>query len=389
MRDDLIGFVLGALDADEHEQIRRNVEQDRELQRQLQLVQRCLQPLAGLRDDQEAPPRGLAARTCQKLLLVSDETVEPGPGAPAGPTWIALAAQLEAAQLEDVSSLETPRSEIADSDSAVSEPSGASPWGSDRLGSEGEYRSWTMADFVVAAGVCLAASCLFFPALINSRWHSQVAGCQNNFRQLGTALIDYSMGTDGYFPAIPPAGNLSFSGVFAAKLTAKGLAPDRRVFLCPAKGNTVTVLEIPPLSDIAAAQGPRLVNLHRTMGGDYAYTLGYVKQGHLYGIRNRGRENVAILADAPLENLRNVSIGTHGRGQNVLYEDGHLGYQVSRRRPGVPHDDIFFNDQGQVSAGLHADDAVLGASHVSPFPTVEPGELNRVNSTVVDSADRR
>ena len=45
MRDDLIGFVLGALDADEHDTIRRKVEQDQELQRQVEGVERCLRPL--------------------------------------------------------------------------------------------------------------------------------------------------------------------------------------------------------------------------------------------------------------------------------------------------------------------------------------------------------
>ena len=75
MRDDLIGFVLGALEPDEHEAIRQRAEQDRDLQRQVQFVERCLQPLALMRDD-VSPPEGLAARTCQQLLAVSAERAE-------------------------------------------------------------------------------------------------------------------------------------------------------------------------------------------------------------------------------------------------------------------------------------------------------------------------
>lgn len=350
MRDDLIGFVLGALDADEHEQIRRKVEQDGQLQQQVQQVQQCLQPLAGLRCDYD-PPAGLAARTCDHLLALSGDLRRAGDVQGASP----LRADLSAAPGTRSNPVERGSSGL---------------WGSEVPAGFGVGRAWTLADFVVAAGVCLAASCLFFPALINSRYHSQLAGCQRNLQGLGQSLISYSDLTDGYFPAIPPSGNLSFAGVFAPKLAAKGLAPDRRVFLCPAKESTV-VLRIPPLSEIAGAQGPQLVAFHRTMGGDYAYPLGFVHRGHLYGIRNQSRKNVPLLADAPIENLRNVSIGSHGRGQNVLFEDGRVAFLAQRQRPGAPQDDIFFNALGLAKAGVDRDDLVLGASYVSPLPVDE------------------
>jgi hypothetical protein len=336
MRDDLIGYLLGALDPDEHEQIRQKVELDAELQRKVQLVDRSLQPLAMVRDAVE-PPCGLAERTCQLLALTE-----------AGPCTEAKK------QLETILPVEVSRS----------------AWGADGGYAAQTARDWTMADFVVAAGICLAAACLFFPALANSRWHTQLAGCQDNMRQLGAALGDYSMTSGGYFPVIPPRGSLSYSGVYAAKLNAKGLVPDPRVLLCPAKGSTLLV-RIPPLQDIAAAQGPPLVVLHRTTGGDYAYTLGYFQRGHLYGIRNQGRWNYAILSDAPLENLRNASIGTHGRGQNVLFEDGHVRFLATRKRPGRRTDDLFFNDRGYIRAGLHAEDSVLAPSPISPLPVME------------------
>jgi prepilin-type processing-associated H-X9-DG protein len=196
-----------------------------------------------------------------------------------------------------------------------------------------------------------------------------MAGCQNNMRQLGTALIDYSQASGGYFPVIPPSGNLSFAGVYAPKLVAKGLVQDGQLLHCPAKESTL-VFKIPPLQDIAAAQGPHLVTLHRTMGGDYAYTLGFVRRGHLNGVRNQGHWNVAILADVPLENLRNRSIGTHGPGQNVLFADGHVRFLAKRRRPGTRDDDMFFNARGDILAGVNADDTVLAPSYVSPLPTV-------------------
>jgi prepilin-type processing-associated H-X9-DG protein len=338
MRDDLIGFVLGALDADEQASIQRRVEQDQELQRQVQWVERSLRPLAPLRTE-VPPPVGLAARTCECLLFgtraassfTTDEAVTPR--VPVSPASIAAA------------------------------------WGSERVEGYGEARQWTLADFVVAAGVCLAAACLFFPALSNSRYNMQLAGCQNNMRRLANSFALFSENSGGYFPVIPARGNASFAGAYAPMLATKGLIDDSRVTNCPSKGNTL-VLTL-TLNDIARAQGSQLVRLHRIAGGDYAYRFGYVHRGRLHGIRNRRDANTPILADAPLEHLRNAAITTHARGQNVLYADGHVVYQTARIRPGSQKDDLFYNDRGYVRAGLHANDSVLAPSPASPLPVVE------------------
>ncbi len=357
MRDDLIGFVLGALDAEEHDEIRRKVEHDYELKKQVELVERCLRPLAGLRETSEAPC-GLADRTCRAVFFMPGN-LRAGDDAEDHGAVPAVSSE----------ALPSPQTHLSTAAGAIT-PASRSPWGADRSDGAMDARRWTTADFVVAAGVCLAMSCLVFPAISNSRYNMQLANCQNNMRRLGQSMDDYSRVAGGYFPVIPPTGNLSFSGVYAPKLAAKGLVHDERVFLCPAKGSAV-VLKIPPLQDIAAAKGPRLVSLHRTMGGDYAYALGYLRKGQLHGIRNQGRWNVAILADAPLENLRNSVITTHSRGQNVLFADGHVRLVGTRSRPGSDGDDLFHNDRGFVRAGLHAEDFVLAPSYVSPLPAVD------------------
>ena len=194
---------------------------------------------------------GLAERVCQAVDFVAG-----GESADAGP----------AGRRHDVSSFDGGDLDRSPSDEQASQaawqadpwvtPRETPPgWGADRLGDAMQARQWTTADFVVAAGVCLAMACLFFPALSNSRYNMQLASCQNNMRKLAQSFDDYSRVAGGYFPVVPPAGNLSFSGVYAPKLVAKGLVDDGRVFLCPAKGSTV-VLKFPPLQDIAAAQGP-------------------------------------------------------------------------------------------------------------------------------------
>ena len=171
MRDDLLGFVLGALDASEHEQIQRRLEQDAQLQQQLETVQRGLRPLRVAREP-VAPPAGLAARTCQ---LVGKIAGPPSGGAPAvTPLRRSTARGLSPARPE---------------------------W-------SGDARTWSVADFIVAAGVCLAAACMFFPAIVASRHHSQRTLCQRNLQQAGVALDTYSQ-LKGWFPTVPAKGNAS------------------------------------------------------------------------------------------------------------------------------------------------------------------------------------
>ena len=44
---------------------------------------------------------------------------------------------------------------------------------------------------VVAAGIFIAASLLFFPAMNQSRFAARLTGCKNNLRQVGLGLDMY------------------------------------------------------------------------------------------------------------------------------------------------------------------------------------------------------
>ncbi len=365
MQDDLIGFVVGALDVVEHQEIRQKIERDPRLQEQIQRIERCLHPLCRARES-VPPPSGLAERTCRQVAVLTGADCESGLGR------MVDSATDPAARLGTKTPSRPGGDFVSDQDR---EPTPISPaaagthsaqWGSNCLDSAPSQLSWTRADFFVAAGVCLAVACLFFPAIANSRHHAQLAACQNNMRQLGTAMLQFSQEQGGYFPVVPARGNYAAAGFYAPMLVEKGLINDGRVFLCPAKGSTVA-LQMPSLHEIAQAQGPKLVRIHHTMGGDYAYSIGFVENGRLQGIRNEGRKQYAILADAPFDKTRNATIGTHGRGQNVLFQDGGVRFVATRSRPGHPDDDLFQNDLGKVRAGLGREDCVLAPSYVSPL----------------------
>ncbi len=425
MRDDLIGYVLGALDSAEQQDIDRRLEQDVALRREVERAKRLIRPLwangecapgeASRSDGSEAPPAGLADRTCQCLW---DLTGPPRPVPqrqvpPRKLPWPTSSEENRAVpgntdrgpadiNPAEINPAGTTRSDVSRGDTSRGDASrgelerterfsrnfafgSAKAPGRDlvpgsqgpvvrpreRLDFSGNARQWTMADFVVAAGVCVAAACLFFPALVNSRYTSQMFACQNNQRELGQRMNEYAMLT-GHYPSASASDNTAVAGIYSVLLREKGLLDDTRRLVCPAKGNSAIVIRLPSRQELLSAQGPKLVTYLNTMGGDFAYTLGYLNKGRLQPVRNLGRKHMALLADAPIDNLRNVALTNHVNGQNVLFEDGHVRFLTTRIRPGGRGDDMFLNDHGQEWAGQHAEDVVLGRSGVSPFPAMHP-----------------
>ena len=71
MRDDLVGFLTGALDASEHDEIKRKLDVDPALQDDLQRIERCLTPLSWDKADY-TPPADLTARTCDLVANFID-----------------------------------------------------------------------------------------------------------------------------------------------------------------------------------------------------------------------------------------------------------------------------------------------------------------------------
>lgn len=311
MRDYLIGYLLEALEPDEHEMVAAQLSRDPQLKRELELISRSLQPL-GVDREHFDPPRGLAERTCEFVVMQSQATLAP--------------------------------------------PAAAFLPG-----------RWTVTDLVVAAGLFFAATMLFFPALNQSRFAARLTGCQSNLRQIGLALTNYSQQHRGFFPNVPLEGSLAAAGVYATRLLDQGFLQEPNVLVCPAStlANSAAV-RIPTLGEVQGARGANLARLQQLMGGSYGYNIGYVSgDGRYQSTQNLGRAKFAIMADTPNATAPYQSLNHEGSGQNVLFEDLHVQYLTSCKAHGCS-DDIYVNDDGQVAPGLHMHDAVIGPSAVKP-----------------------
>ena len=343
-REQLLGYLLGALEDNEQAQIEKFLDGDADLRRELATLNRSLAPLDAARRE-FSPPAGLASRTCAFVAQAATATkaVEDAEGQSLLESAVTAAVRAEpakhAAMMKPV-------------DSPCGSASGV---------------RWQ--DSLVAAGIMVAACGLLFPAILDSREHARIMQCQNNLHEIGTSLASYSDNNNGYFPKVPSKGNLAAAGIYAPRLLKNGYLPNVRQVVCPgsdlADDNDFTV---PTIDELQSTTDPaELAAMKGRMGGDYGYTLGHIKDGRYQNTKNLHRERFALMADSPSHVLPSLQSRNHGgNGQNVLYEDGHVEFLPTTKPLDLP-DDVFTNDEGRVAAGLHPNDSVIGSSPSTPI----------------------
>ncbi len=319
-QEQLLGYLLGALEDDEQRHVDARLQREPELLRSLKSVERSLRPLEGL-PRFYAPPPGLASRTCRMVLAVEGR-VAPLPQlspCPIPPRW---------------------------------------------------SRGFRFADLAVGMAVFLAAAALLVPAVQSSRFNAHILTCQDKLRQIGVALTQYSDRNGGYFPVVPLRGELATAGIYAPVLLDHGLLTESHQVVCP--GSPLAndgQFRVPRLSEVRLVGNERIGELCRQMGGSYGYSLGYVQDGVYRATRNLRRAHFALLSDRPSLHMPEFQTVHHsGRGQNVLFEDGHVRFLET---PNTPYtaDHLFTNAEGRIAPGVHADDSVIVSSTAYPLFT--------------------
>lgn len=365
-QEDLLGYLLGALDAEQERAVQQSIDNDPTLEEQLVDLKSALVPLELLREHHPAPA-GLARRTCETVAAVQtgritlDEsafTRDHHTGGKDAAGTSSTSASSTPQQPDTRMEAGQPDTEQTTAANRTRPPARMSPT-RDRL----RFRSWSFNDFLVAT-VCVGVLIgLMVPAISYTRYYSQRAACQSNLISIGRALQQYSDIHSGKFVPIPSDGNLAVSGIFAPVLKESGLLPDDSLLACAGTGRNLPI-HVPSTDAILNSEGERLAYLHQTMSGDYGYTLGYLDGDTYVSPENLGRAHFVIVADRPSGgNIGFTSQNHRGVGQNCLFEDGHwefvAGYSYG-------DDAIYTNDFNLVSAGANRDDIVIGASHCRP-----------------------
>jgi prepilin-type processing-associated H-X9-DG protein len=231
------------------------------------------------------------------------------------------------------------------------------------------------ADFAVAAGIFLAGLLTLLPAVQRSKDRMYQASCGLNLQQLGRGLAQYAT-LHHVYPYATPGSPTAHAGTFAVMLHDAGLLHDVSTIHCPCRGPCQHPDPMPSSQSVAQLRAHSPAHYLRLLGqNDYAYHLGFRnKSGRAGPVPVALTSQIPLLADQPAHQAyRKILDGNSpnhgGRGQNVLFTDGHVLWHATRRI-GPEDADMFLNAEQQIAPGVNEKDAALVPSLV-PFAGYE------------------
>ncbi|MCD0461267.1 anti-sigma factor family protein [Roseiconus lacunae] len=345
MHEDLLGYLLGALEPDEMQRVSEWLKDNPEGQAELARLERSLRPLEDGFEAIEPPSEDLLART----MAAIPEGIPPTSDEAVGRDYPVTLSDVE---LSRESTRPTSRWNVVDSIGGL-----------------------------LSVATLLA---LLLPTIAAGRFQARKAACQDNLRSLGTALLQYvTQDHQGRLPQVQPSGPEAFAGVYAIRLHDVGLLPDDQPQWCPSMGvptqpqaviskpNTAGAYRLPTAGELHQLSVNQLQSVQQYAGGHYAYNLGVIGDQGYSSPQYEGRATFAVMADSPVIGRDANGMATtryaHGeRGINVLYENGSVQF-VSLDAIDSLRDNPFLNHAGAIEAGVNIDDAALAPSDIPPF----------------------
>ncbi|MEZ6089534.1 MAG: hypothetical protein R3C05_16195 [Pirellulaceae bacterium] len=325
MREDLLGYLLGALEPDEERRVERLLQRDPVARQELARIEASLKVFD---HDETAftPPDDLIAKTMDFIdASRADRASTPS-----------------AMLMEPLRNGELERRPASN-------------------------RRWRIPDALVAVVSMIVLAGLVFPAMLQQRFEARRSHCQQNLQELGTSLAHFAINDpQRQLPNIDLEGPLAFAGVFMVKLKEAELLDRENSIWCPSQDQPETYVAIPSISELQSASLSKLTRLQAVSGGHLAYSLGVMDGEEYRSPRYEARSTFAILGDAPIRGLNGAQWAHEGRGYNLLYEDGRVRF-VSNDVPLQLYDHPFVNLENRAEAGLNINDASLGERPPAPF----------------------
>ncbi|QDT02885.1 hypothetical protein K227x_12640 [Rubripirellula lacrimiformis] len=348
MHEDLLGYILGALEPHEMRRVDQWIQEDPEARRMLAEIQRKLRPLEQM-PPVELPPSDRIARTMASL--------PPMPAPPPG------------------NADESATSAVGASENAI-EPAPLAPM---QVHIEPPSQNgWSWMDWAAGSAAAAILLALLLPAIAEGRFEARKSSCQDQLRHFGTAITQFvSRSEQSRLPAVSNSGPEAFAGVYAVRLHEAGLLDDDSIRWCPSLDSPNVdspANMLVPIERLHQASPNELRSIQQNAGGHYAYTLGVIEKEALKPPRFESRSSFAVMSDAPQTRTASdatvdQSAGHSGVGINVLFEDGRVQFIPLASLNSIP-DHPLRNHRGDVEAGVDVDDASLAPSWRPPFVDV-------------------
>jgi hypothetical protein len=340
MKPDLLGYLLHNLEPTDERVVEEFLESHPDARRELAQLRRRLSPLDAWTVDEV--PENLFFNTLR--TVASQKRIEPAP--------------LLETRAKPRSSAVLPLLE---------------PWHPSETASLTGSR-WRRADVWTAAAMLLVILLAVPPVLRFVRERANEIECRDNMRRTYPAFLEFADRNRGYLPALEMHGNLSHAGVYATILREANLWGGDMRLDC-GQGSQIMPVSLAEVKN----HDPNDHAWWTKFGGGYGYHLGYIEkngqQVRLVAVRRADGDGIPILADRPPRmgesaNWATANSPNHGgRGQNVMFNGGHVLFLTARHAVLGEDKDIYSNLQGLQAAGLAPHDAVIGPSEARPVPS--------------------
>jgi hypothetical protein len=314
---DLLGYLLNLDEPEERERVEAYLRGNPDAAQTLAALQKALAPLEADREP-PVPPSHLVSRTIGRVAELACQQGSAPPDVMAGPAAEELLRGMTPAKWKKLA--------IA-LDRANAPPS-----------------RWRRADYVVLASIVFVGMGLILSAVPMIRQRQSVQTCQNQLRQVYQSLDTYAETHGGAYPKVTDTALPGIS-IATVEVTLKQSGTFPATLRLGCNGSDQSTIS------------------------EYAYSLGYRNDdGTLNGLRRDpqtpGWDLLPIAADqSPYS--RSPSVPVHDNGQNVLFLGGNVRF-CTATTVGYDGDEIYWNKNGKVRAGLGMWDTSLGVGTDRP-----------------------